>query len=82
MPLNDRKVIAIILKQCELVEERYPGYRREVVNAVASIVKDERDHRVQPTHIQKKVDDRCGAVALLLAQARDQANPASSSEGE
>ena len=71
MPLNDRKVISIILEQAKAVQPRYKGYREEVVTLVASILELERQHRVQGTTIQKKINDKCNAVARLLSDQRD-----------
>ena len=67
MPLNDRKIISMILEEAKAVPDRCPGYREEVVSAIADIVEQERLHRVQGTNIQQKVSDKCNAVARFLA---------------
>ena len=73
MPLNDRKIISIILEQCAGIEERCEGYREEIVEVISDILEYERGHRVSATTIQKKINDKCNAAARLLATQRGQA---------
>ena len=70
MPLNDRKVISIILEQCAGLEERCDGYREEIIEMVSEILEAERSHRVSATNIQKKINDKCNATAQFLARQR------------
>lgn len=70
MPLNDRKIISIILEQCSDVEERCEGYREEIVDVISDIIEYERKHRVQGTNIQKKINDKCDAAGRYLAEQR------------
>lgn len=51
MPLNDKKIISIILKQCAGIEERCHGYRKEIIEVVSDILLYERGHRVSATNI-------------------------------
>lgn len=69
MPLNDRKIISIILDQASEIEERCPGYRKELIAVIAEIIEHERGHRVSATNIQKKISDKCNAVAHFLADS-------------
>ena len=71
MPLNDRKIINIIFNECKSIEERCDGYKEELLEVIAEIIAAERQHRVQGTHIQKKIDDKCNAAADFLAKNRD-----------
>lgn len=73
MPLNDRKIISIILEQCAEIEERCDGYSEGILEVVTDILELERGHRVSATDIQKKINDKCNAVARFLAerQGRD-----------
>lgn len=71
MPLNERKIISIILEECAGIEERCNGYREEILKAITDILIHERGHRVSRTHIQKKVNDRCNAAARFLIRERD-----------
>jgi hypothetical protein len=70
MPLNDKKIISIILEQCADIEERCKGYREEIIEAITDILEYERGHRVSATNIQKKISDKCNAAARFLAEQR------------
>lgn len=72
MPLNDKKIISIILNQCAEIEERCEGYSNEIINVISEILEYERNHRVSATNIQKKINDKCAAAALFLATERGQ----------
>ena len=72
MPLNDRKIISIILEQSAKIEERCEGYREELIEVIAEILEYERSHRVSATNIQKKINDKCNAVARFLTMQRSQ----------
>jgi len=71
MPLNDRKVISIILDQCSRIEERCDGYREEIIDVISDILQYERGHRVSATNIQKKINDKCNAAARFLSDQRN-----------
>ena len=71
MPLNDRKIINIIFNECKSIEERCDGYKEELLEVITEIITAERQHRVQGTHIQKKITDKCNAVADFLAKNRE-----------
>ena len=70
MPLNEQKIIRIIFNECESIEERYDGYRDDLVILIADIITDERQHRVQGTNIQQKINDKCNAAGDHLARKR------------
>ena len=70
MPLNDRKIISIFIEQCSEIEERFEGYRQEIAYIISDIVEYERQHRVQGTNIQKKINDKFNAAGRLLAEKR------------
>lgn len=72
MPLNDKKIISIILEQCSGVEERCEGYREEIIAVISEILEYERGHRVSATNIQQKINDKCNAAARLLASQKNQ----------
>ena len=72
MPLNDRKIISIILEQSAEIEDRCEGYREELIEVIAEILEYERNHRVSATNIQKKINDKCNAVARFLTMQRSQ----------
>jgi hypothetical protein len=70
MPLNERKIISIIVEECMTIEDRCKGYRKELIETVADIITAERQHRVQGTNIQQKVNDKCNAMGRFLAECR------------
>ena len=70
MPLNDKKIISIILDQGKEVPERCDGYREEIMNVIADIITFERGHRVEATNIQQKINDKCDAAARFLTEKR------------
>ena len=72
MPLNDKKIISIILDECSGVEERCDGYREELVEVISEILEYERGHRVSATNIQKKINDKFNSTARFLASQRGQ----------
>jgi hypothetical protein len=72
MPLNERKIISIIVEQCKHIPERCVGYREELLDSISDIIQAERQHRVQGTNIQQKVSDKCNAAGRFLATKRGQ----------
>jgi len=74
MPLNDKKIIEIILLECNEIEERCDGYQDEIIEVISEILIYERKHRVSATRtsIQKKINDKCNATAQFLAKQRKQ----------
>ncbi len=70
MPLNDKKIISIILEQGQGVPERCQGYREEIIEVISEIIAYERSHRVEATNIQKKINDKCDAAARFLTEKR------------
>lgn len=70
MPLNDKKIVSIILEQGVGIEERCEGYRNEIVEVIADILEYERGHRVSATNIQQKINDKCNAAGRFLATQR------------
>jgi len=76
MPLNERKILDIILNQCNQVPERYTGYRRELLETISEIVLLERQHKVIGTNIQVKINDKVNAAGQLLARKRGQSSEA------
>jgi len=67
MPLNQNKIISIILEQCQDIEERCRGYHNEVLNVVAEILILESLHRTNKLNIQQKINDKINATGLFLS---------------
>lgn len=76
MPLNERKIINILLDECKTLEERCAGYRKELIEVIADIITVERQHRVQGTNIQQRISDKCNATGRFLAGKRGEAQAA------
>ena len=74
MPISNQKVVKIILDECALIEERCPGYKEELIDTLVEIIKAEEQNRVQGTHIQKKIDDRCNSAGDFLAKNQGSPN--------
>lgn len=70
MPLNERKIITIILDECKTIEERCDGYQEELVEVITDIITDERQHRVEGTNIQQRINEKCNAAGRFLAESR------------
>lgn len=68
MPHNDRKIISIILDECNAIDERCKGYRKEIVQVISDIITAERQHRVQGTNVQQRINDKCNAAGRFLAE--------------
>jgi hypothetical protein len=77
MPLNDKKIITIILDECKGMPERCDGYREEMIEVITEIISYERNHKVEATNIQQKINDKCDTVAGFLTSRRQQAGGAS-----
>ena len=75
-PVNRRKIVDILLKECGTVPERGKSYREELTWAVADILTEERAHRVSRTRIQKFIDDKVRATARLLGDDSETSNEA------
>jgi hypothetical protein len=74
MPLNEKKIISMILEQCQGVEERCEGYRKEILDVVSDILVYERQHRTLGTNIQQKISDKCNVAGRILAESRGNQN--------
>ena len=70
MPLNNKKIISIILEECNGIEGRCAGYKEEIIAVICDILEYERDHRIAKTNIQKKINDKCNAAGRFLAIKR------------
>lgn len=69
MPLSDRKVITIILDECDKLPERTTGYRRAIRDTITDILLYERRNLVEAIKIQQEVNQKCDSAAALLVSA-------------
>ncbi len=72
MPLNQKKIVQIILQELQKVEERCKGYREEIRDVVIDILEAERQHRVHGTNIQIKVNDKIDAAGQYLTKQKQE----------
>jgi hypothetical protein len=70
MPLNEKKIINIILEECENVDERCEGYQLELIDVLTDIITAERQHSVRGTNIQQQINDRFNAAGRYLSEKR------------
>jgi len=66
MAYKDERVISILMEQSETIDERVPGYRDELKEAVADIIMLERQNKFARTNIAVKVADIVGRVGTFL----------------
>ena len=71
MPANDRKIVEIIFAEIDNIEERCPGYHKELKDAASDVITVERQNRVSRTNIRQKVEDRINDVGQFLARERE-----------
>jgi len=70
MPLNNKKIISIILEESSSIEERCDGYKDELFEVIVEIMQYENSHRISRINIQKKINDKCNAAAKFLVGKR------------
>ena len=70
MPLHSKKVISIIIDECNVAENRCDGYRVELAETLSDIITLEKKHRIQGTNIQQKINDKCSALGRYLLERR------------
>lgn len=68
MPLNQKKILSIISKETEAIQESYPGYKEEISKVVSEIIGLEIHHKVSAFNIQQKINDVLHSVAVLHAE--------------
>ena len=71
MSFKKEKMVRLILNEFESIEERCDGYKKKLLDAIVEILDAEREHKVQRTTIQKKIDDACHAAGDFLDRKRD-----------
>ena len=66
--MENKRVIEILIEECEACQERFPNYRKELIDAVTAILDYERQHSKQSTNIKQKISDQCDKLGKLLAK--------------
>lgn len=67
MSLIQKKIVSIMSDQCKNLDERFEGYREEILNTVAEILELERQNRIRSINIQQQINEKCDATGRLLA---------------
>ena len=73
MPVENARIMKIVLEEVETVEDRCLGYKEEVKETLAEIIMAEYQHRQQKTRIQQIVNDKCDLAGQFLAERRRRA---------
>ena len=68
MPLNNRRVIQILLDEVDGIEEQCDGYRNVIRDAVVEIIDYELDNMINGTNIQQKVTGTCSSTGEWVAK--------------
>ena len=75
MSFNKEKTRKLIRNESECIEDRCDGYKEKLLDAIVEILRAEREHKVQSTTIQKKINAACLAAGDFLMEKRDTDNP-------
>jgi|GEM_PF-4644827 len=71
MAVDSKKMLEAFKTQLEVLPNRVPGYRDEAFNTIADIIRDEKQHQIQSTTIQKNVNDYCDRLGEILHKRID-----------
>ena len=82
MPLNQQKVIGIILDEVNATGQRCEGYRDMLRDTITEIIDAEREHQQRATTIQKDINDKCDAASRWLVKNESHASSTPSVEKE
>ena len=66
MPLNEQKVLEVIIDNVEEVTARYPKYRSDIMGLVAEVISLERDHEFVRSNIKSKIADKINLAGRAL----------------
>ena len=66
MPINEQKVVEVIMKNIANIDERYPGYSNDLKKLVAEVVALERRHQSQRFNIKQEKKKKVHELGLDL----------------
>jgi hypothetical protein len=72
MAYNDKKIVEILLENCKSIENRCPGYRKEMQYLLAEVLKLEREHALARMNIAAKIADQVNALGMVLYRSKQQ----------
>ena len=70
MPIENARIMEIVLEEVETIEDRCLGYKEEIKETLSEIIYAEYQHRQQKTRIQQIVDDKCDVAGRFLVDGR------------
>ena len=70
MPLNNRRVIQIVLDQVDVVDEKCEGYRNMIKDALTDLIDYERDHMINGTNIQQRITAKCRSAGEWFSKQK------------
>ena len=73
MPINQEKVVSVILGNMETIKPRYDDYHRSIQLLVAEILTAERVHQTQKTSIIQEISDKINTVGMDLYKENEEA---------
>ena len=68
MALDPKKLLKAFELKLDGMEERYTGYKKELLHTVGDIVLAEREHMVRHTSVQQTIVALCERLGALLHQ--------------
>lgn len=69
MAYNDRKIVKILMEQCQTLDERFPGYRKDMKDLLVEVLNLERTHAISRMNITQKIGDRVNTLGMDLYKA-------------
>lgn len=66
MPVNDQRVVQIILENVGQIENRYDGYLDDMRHLVANVMVLEMEHQIQKTNIKQLIAEKVALTASDL----------------
>ena len=66
MPVNDQRVVQIILENIREIENRYDGYLDDMKELIANVMVLEMEHQIQKTNIKQLIGDKIALAASEL----------------
>lgn len=66
MAYNDKKILQVLLDECNKVPERCKGYRGDMVELLGEILTLERENAIARINIVKKISDQVNTTGMEL----------------
>lgn len=66
MAYNDKKILQVLIDECNKVPERCEGYRRDISHLLGDILTLERENAIARINIVKKITDQVNTAGMEL----------------